>query len=49
MTTEQLRKIGGIFFIGLAALTMKFGFIVEGSLFVIVGVSLIMNVNIWRR
>ena len=43
------KKIAGIICIALAAGAMRFGFVIESVLFVVVGVSLIMNVNLWRR
>ena len=49
MNGSRGRKIAGVICIALAALLSWLGFIVEGVLFVIVGVSLIMNVNLWRR
>ena len=49
MTGDRKKKIAGTVLIGLAVLTLNYGFIIAGVLFVVVGVSLIMNVNLWRR
>lgn len=43
------RQIAGVIFIVIAAASMSAGFVIAGMLFVIVGVSLIMNVRIWRN
>ena len=43
------KKIWGIICIALAAGAMRLGFVIESVLFVVVGVSLIMNVKLWRR
>jgi hypothetical protein len=43
------RKVVGVLFIVLGATAMASWFILSGVLFVIVGVSLIMNVRIWRN
>jgi len=42
------RKIAGVIFIGIATASVAAGFAISGTLFVIVGVSLIMDVQIWR-
>ncbi len=43
------RKIAGAIFIVIAATVMSAGFVISGALFVIVGISLIMDVRIWRN
>ncbi|MGI9202745.1 MAG: hypothetical protein ACR2Q3_01975, partial [Woeseiaceae bacterium] len=43
------KKIAGLFIIGIAVLAMRYGFIVESILFVIVGVSMVLDVRLWRR
>lgn len=43
------KKIAGAIFLVVAATVMSAGFVISGSLFVVVGVSLIMNVRIWRK
>ena len=42
------KKIAGVAIIAIAVLAMRYGFVLESVLFVIVGVSLIMDVRIWR-
>jgi len=48
MNPVHIRKIAGIICIALAAVTTWLGLSLGGVFFVIVGVSLIMDVNIWR-
>lgn len=43
------RKIAGLIFIAIGAASMSYFFVVPGVLFVIVGVSLMMNIRLWRR
>ena len=42
------RKIGGVLLIALGSATMTVS-VISGVLFIMVGVSLIMDVNLWRR
>lgn len=42
------KKIAGVVIIAIAVLAMRYGSVLEGVLFVVVGVSLIMDVRIWR-
>ena len=49
MASSPGKKIAGVICIALAALTTWLGLSLGGVFFVIVGVSLIMDVNIWRR
>lgn len=46
--TFDKKKISGVIVIAIAVLAMRYGFVLESVLFVIVGVSLIMDVRIWR-
>lgn len=46
---SEPRRIAGLIFIIIGAAAMSFFFIIAGVLFVIVGVSLIMDVRIWRN
>jgi hypothetical protein len=48
MHADHKRRIAGVLCIALAALTTWLGLAVAGVFFVIVGVSLIMDVRIWR-
>jgi hypothetical protein len=48
-TAEHKKKISGVVVIAIAVVSMRYGFILESVLFVVVGVSLIMDVRIWRR
>jgi len=43
------RKMLGLLFIALGTAAMSAFFVISGALFVIVGVSLLMDVRIWRR
>jgi len=43
------KKVAGLLVIGIAILAMRYGFILESVLFVIVGVSMVMDVRLWRR
>ena len=43
------RKMVGVLFIGIGAATIASWFFISGVLFVVVGVSLIMDVRIWRN
>jgi hypothetical protein len=45
---SEPRKVAGVIFIAIGAATMPF-FVISGVLFVVVGVSLIMNVRLWRK
>jgi hypothetical protein len=45
---SEPRKMVGLMFIIIGAAAMSLSFIVAGVLFVIVGVSLVMDVRIWR-
>lgn len=47
--TENRKKIAGVVVIAIAVISMRYGLIMESGLFVVVGVSLIMDVRIWRR
>ena len=42
------RKIAGLILIAVGAASMSYFFVVPGVLFIIVGVSLIMNIRLWR-
>jgi hypothetical protein len=42
------KKTAGVVFIGIAVLTAWMGFPLSAALFVVVGVSLLMDVRIWR-
>jgi hypothetical protein len=46
--TDHKKKIAGVVVIAIAAASMRYGLILESGLFVVVGVSLIMDVRIWR-
>ena len=43
------KKIAGAIFLVVAATVMSAGFVISGSLFVVIGISLIMDVQIWRN
>ncbi len=43
------RKMAGAILIVIAATAMSAGFFISGALFVIVGISLVLNVRIWRN
>ncbi len=43
------RRAAGLVFIIIGAVAMASAFLVEGALFIVVGVSLVMDVRIWRR
>lgn len=49
MHVDHMRRIAGILCIALAALTTWLGLSLGGVFFVIVGVSLILDVRIWRN
>lgn len=46
--TFDKKKIAGVVVVAIAVLAMRYGFVLESTLFVIVGISLIMDVRIWR-
>jgi hypothetical protein len=46
--TDNRKKMAGVVVIAIAAVSMRYGLIMESGLFVVVGVSLIMDVRIWR-
>lgn len=47
-TLDQMKKIVGVAFIVAAVVAVWAGLAISGVFFVIVGVSLIMDVRIWR-
>lgn len=43
-----MRKIAGIAFIAVGVMAIASAFVMSGTLLVVVGVSLVMDVQIWR-